>query len=373
MTGTVEGEEDTLKDLPSQKVYEELSGSKDECIGEHGIEEMERKLTSYVENKGDMDRIKGALCHVYKMEDNKDGRKKSDYCSALYYWVSEIVWKIYESDTKSGSSKFDHAMNKYCTEIRDKEGEYGCKPPDPITDPKIREAMKKLFDFTVDKEFICTASGGADTPDGGIYGTYLAGVRSAYSHMQPECIGKGDGEGWCVDFTLWYGHHREEGTLQLKCNGILKPQVEEPATPGHSFSSSVNDISSGSTATMGSAVAGGLVSVALPTIGFFLYKYTDVFSGIKNSLFGGSNRNRGRGRRSTFRHSNQHFEDTLTENDSSTLGGGGGGESSTLGGSSTDISTIYNDDDGGRRRPSSPPSRKPYHTRQSRNIRYGRI
>ncbi|SBO26131.1 KIR protein [Plasmodium knowlesi strain H] len=74
---------------------------------------------------------------------------------------------------------------------------------------------------------------------------------------------------------------------------------------------------------------------------FFFFQYTNLFDGIKNSLFGGSNNsNNRRGRRSIGRR--QHIDDTFTENDSSTLGDDG---STTLGGggSSTDVSTIYNE------------------------------
>ncbi|CAA9986409.1 KIR protein [Plasmodium knowlesi strain H] len=165
----------------------------------------------------------------------------------------------------------------------------------------------------------------------------------------------------------------EADTLKSKGQGTMEGQSQEVHGPTEV---SIPTSPATNSTLPATAVSSAVGLIGLPTVAFALYKYTDVFDGIKKSLFGGSNNTRGRSmeRRSIGRR--QHFDDTFTENDSSTLGddgsttldgGGGGGDSSTLGGSSTDISTIYNEPP---RRPIGRGERAGTNNRRPGNIRY---
>ncbi|CAA9987953.1 KIR protein [Plasmodium knowlesi strain H] len=407
MTETKEGEGDPLDKLPSRQIYKNLKEGRGKhmgtgCDSESSVQDVLEKLEAYVVDCDTLGNIKQALCYVRQMNnDNGKKKEKGNYCYALYYWVAEEIWKVHKSDTTGGSTKFSKAIGGYQTKIEEKENKYGCKPPVPSTDPEVREAMKKLFDFTVDKDFICKARMGSGASVPGTYDAHVEEVKKAYSTVRDICTQKAEENNWCEDFREWYTDYNSKVTLELNCEVDSAAAVQLDAEkdmrehgkveyhgPGPSESELASASSSTSSShqpfsfnkffsddknivTLSSVMAAGAI---FPLIGSLLYKYTDIFDRIKNSLFGGSNRNRRRGRSTIGR---QHFDDTFTDNDSSTLGddgsttlGGGGGDvSSTLDGSSTDVSTIYND---GRSRPSTGRGRTRTGTNNRRpgNIRY---
>ncbi|CAA9986641.1 KIR protein [Plasmodium knowlesi strain H] len=399
------GERDLGK-LPSQVLYKKFENKEglDKCNGgtvQNLKPQLDQELGGYEIGQVDVNTIIAPWCYVTKKMTDEVDQLYRERFNFFYLWVG---YELLERSTKSVS--FGPLMRQIYQKLKTMGDGQEC---DQLCDglylnkeeggeKNTFEHIKTLAEYFADYATLNSYLGnnGNKKCDATYYG-HLKQIEEACKTIKEGCR-KENGAHKSEEYCKWFNEHQhksycDNGALsKLKCTKV-KPPNPNPNQAGSSGSLSDgvgeqhSGVSGGSdgggshrkegeetdNSVLG-AVGGGLVSVALPTIGFFLYKYTDVFDGIKKSLFGGSNntggRNRGRGRRSTVRHTDHFngFDSSTMGDDSSTLGGGGGG-SSTLGGSSTDISTIYNDDEPPRR-PSSPPSRKPYHTRQNRNIRY---
>ncbi|CAA9988182.1 KIR protein [Plasmodium knowlesi strain H] len=384
-------EEEKLSALPSRaQFYKSFEGGESSCGGEDEndwtwIKQMRHPLG---EDKAPdinefTERIIKGLCYVQRMKSSST-TNNNKYCNFFYFWVGGMLWRKFKWRNKS----FRDNMEKIKVAVEQNTSEHGCTFNFPTRGMKYFMLNKILFDYFEDKNYMKTALG---EQHGGMncanpYYKYLQRAYNAYWTMRGLCPdvveGGGSNNGWCTEFNNLYNVCKNGGKADThaECKvalteplGTLCTDRSNPASMEEENALSTPTGTSSSTTSIPGTVAGGtLATVGLPTIGFFLYKYTSLFDGIKNSLFGGSNntggRNRGRGRRSTIRH--QHFDDNFTGNDSSTLGddsstlGGGGGESSTLGGSSTDVSTIYNE----------PPSRPTGSTRtRTNNRRQGNI
>ncbi|CAA9991295.1 KIR protein [Plasmodium knowlesi strain H] len=387
-----------LSTLPSRKDYYKLfDEGMSKCNGEDWSwpNQIKAVLEDDDKIKDHAVQISKALCHVYgeKGKDNQTRKLTEEYCDFFYFWVGKMFWSSTNKQT------FKEIMEKIKVAVGRSETEHGCSFRFPIKGRNYFFHSKILFDYYENKDDMKTrlqqigedVASKCDDP----YYKYFLQAHEAYNYMNQKCPSadkKSTNNEWCAKFKEIYGDctngGEDDGKSHCKVARTPLPSSEQcnshskPDTLDTTSSSTANDTNS---VTPGVVAGSTLATVGLPAIGFFLYKYTSLFDGIKKSLFGGSNNTggRSRGRRSTI--GRQHFDDTSTDNDSSTMGDGsstlgddgsttlgGGGESSTLSGSSTDISTIYEDGDGGRRR-SSPPSRKPYNTQENRNIRYQNI
>ncbi|CAA9990924.1 KIR protein [Plasmodium knowlesi strain H] len=330
----------------------------DENIGEHAEE------------------IAKALCHAYekKGKDTPSNKLPEEYCDFYYFWVGDIFWN------NSRKRTFKGIMDQIKDAVGNSTSDHGCSFRFKTKGLNSFLSSKLLFDYYKDKDDMKSHLNFDSEEEIGCndaYYEYFVAARKAYEIMHKKCP-KEDTKGtneWCKKFHEMYKDCSNGGGVDGKsqcwvARESTKSCTEDskPDTLDTTSSSTANDTNS---VTPGAVAGGTIATIGIPTIGFFLYKYTDVFDGIKKSLFGELNNrssNRNRGRRSTI--GRQHFEDTFTGNDSSTLGGDGsttlGGESSTLGGSSTDISTIYDD---GRRRPTGR-TRTGINNRRPGNIRY---
>ncbi|CAA9986998.1 KIR protein [Plasmodium knowlesi strain H] len=376
-----EAKDDPLKNLPSRvHFYSKFNSSTGECAEGYNRNVKEKILHMESGAETYADSIREAECYVSRVGRSTASSSHSYYkdrCNFLYFWIGNML-----SSKLTNGVLFPTIMQLIYTELDNWYGMHECKILSTNADSNLFQEMKRIFDYYHDYGTIVGITNDGKPHCKTEYEDYVDALRTAYTNVETYC--KVDTKNASDDYCKWFQEkfNNTIGTIpkptDLKCKP--NPNANQAGSSGPGAVSEHGD-SGGGSGGVGGMVGGTLATVGLPTIGFFLYKYTNIFDGIKKSLFGGSNNTggRNRGRRSIGRR--QHFDDTFTENDSSTLGddgsttlgGGGGGESSTLGGSSTDVSTIYDDDGGRRRRPSSSPSRKPYNTHQSRNIRYGRI
>ncbi|CAA9987183.1 KIR protein [Plasmodium knowlesi strain H] len=370
---------DHLGKLPSKMIYKELRDGedKDKCdkeLMESTETQLKSALNGYACDEICREKIISAWCLVTRgMGDRCDLQEKERY-DFFYLWlVEQLFAEKGQIDSFCGLVK---EIKKALTEM------YAGQDCDILCTDKMDKNFfsnaKEVYDYYKDHAGIMQQVGSGGRLCNQEYKNHLKSIVSACEAVNTYCK---NGQYNSTPYCSWF-NGESDGKNYCDQTELAKLTCTTPSgSSGHSSSVSGSS-SGGGSGGVGGMVGGGLASVALPAVGLLLYKYTDVFDGIKKSLFGGlNNGNNRRGRRSTFRHNEQHFDgfDSSTlGDDSSTLGGdgsttlgGGGGESSTLGGSSTDISTIY--DDGERRRRPSPASTKPYNTRQSRNIRYGRI
>eukprot|EP00366_Plasmodium_knowlesi_P002675 XP_002260172.1 KIR protein [Plasmodium knowlesi strain H] len=377
--------EDKLGELPSRMLYQKFRGGglKGNCSSASIVSvksQVEQVLREGGFDENDAEKIVHGWCLIHKGIGVGDAYYDGRY-HFFYSWVGNLL-----SEHKKVGGSFSTVMRLIHGVLQGMFTGDECKLMcDEIYLPEKKELLNNMgivYDYITDSSTLRAQVEGDEKTCDETYRSHLDAIINACGAISTHCEVKSNASG---PYCGWFnGQSRksycEKQTLEkLKCKQVKWIESPVSSGPGSTGTSKPGSVSASVTVSedgnAGSiapgAVGGGLVSVALPTIGFLLYKYTDVFDGIKKSLFGGSNntggRSRGRGRRSTIGH--QHFDDTFTENDFSTLGGGGGG-SSTLGGSSTDVSTIYNDDDGGRRRPSPPRGRAGTNNRRSGNIRY---
>ncbi|CAA9987822.1 KIR protein [Plasmodium knowlesi strain H] len=352
--------------LPSAQIYEELNKAKD-THSDVAIRDAERSSLS--SPLGGEDKVLSVLAAWKYVAQKKKGEGNNQefgkYCNFFYYWLGDKI-----PSSVDAIFTFANTMGTVYGVLMKSGIENGC----PIINTsynitrEIFTKRKKVFDYYEDYQTIFDQLPGGQNWCGTDYKEYMETLSEVYQDAIANC-GNDSSDPCCAKYNSEnIGSNKYKELLGKDCTAAASVAGRELS--GLQGTSTI--VSTDSTTSIPGAVGGGLVSVALPTIGFFLYKYTNIFDGIKKSLFGGSNRNRGR--RSTGRH--QHFDglDSSTMgDDSSTLGddgsttlGGGGGESSTLGGSSTDISTIYNEPP---RRPTGR-TRTGTNNRRPGNIRY---
>ncbi|CAA9988495.1 KIR protein [Plasmodium knowlesi strain H] len=384
-----------LGELPSRLLYEKFEKEGQRTCNHGSIEnirgQLETALSQY-NMKEYADRILYAWCYVNQGTEDSDAWRTGRF-SLFYSFVGDLLF-----NHAGSSDKFSLPMNQIYDALKKMHDDQPCgdmckdvslsKEDDTFSHVK---ALNEYFsDYKTLKNHLGISGNGATIKKNceKAYYDHLSNIKKACNSIRQKCSQPGNSsDGYCMWFNANKKHYCEdEELLKLTCKKVMwtKPNPN-PNQAGSSGSFSDVDLQhnglSGGEGKGGSdggsivgSVSGGIATIALPTIGFLLYKYTSLFDGIKKSLFGGlsntGGRSRGRGRRSTI--GRQHFDDTFTENDYSTLGDdgsttlGGGGGSSTLGGSSTDISTIYNES------PRRPTGRTRTRTNNGRpgNIRY---
>ncbi|CAA9991191.1 KIR protein [Plasmodium knowlesi strain H] len=381
-------QEDILdKWLPSKIAYHKLEkGKKGKCEGRdssytQGIRNSENTNTDM---EGYAEEFAEHWCYV--PNERKEHQSDDSPCYYLYYYLGDMI----RNNSDLNNSSFRSIMSTVREELQKLDVQPPCKIVPSNIGKTYFDSEKKVYDYHLDHNTIQGKFQSVDSSCSPELNEYLSSAATAYGIMNEYCPKNDESTEYCTKFRDEYSKHNLGVELISKCTSAqeLKEALSGKAVNADSKFDLIKekvtvDAEAGVDSTADSVttgvISGGIATIGIPTIGFFLYKYTDVFDGIKKSLFGGSNNTggRSRGRRSTVRH-NQHFDDTFTGNDSSTLGdgsttlGGGGGGSSTLGGSSTDVSTIYNDDDGGRRRRPSTGRRERAGTNNRRpgNIRY---
>ncbi|CAA9987101.1 KIR protein [Plasmodium knowlesi strain H] len=376
-------EESKLSQLPSRTTYYTKFDQGRSICEEGGdwtwVNQLKVALAEDSDIGENAEKIAKGLCYVQKMGDPPSENNK--YCDFYYFWVGSILRSKFKDN-----SFFKKIMNKIKEDVEAKGGtDHKCYFKFPMKRKSYFYNSKLLLDYYKDKDDM--KSHLEKNGDGVVakcsdpYYKYFLHAHKAYNYMKSKC-GNGDKQSinneWCAKFKEIYGDCSNGGEDDGKSHcevavDSLKSCIEDskPETMDTTSSSTANNTGS---VTTGVVAGSTLATVGLPAIGFFLYKYTDVFDGIKKSIFGGLNntggRNRNRGRSSTIRHTDHHFDgfdsSTIGDDGSTTLGGGGGG-SSTLGGSSTDVSTIYNEPP---RRPIGRGERAGTNNRRPGNIRY---
>ncbi|CAA9989293.1 KIR protein [Plasmodium knowlesi strain H] len=361
--------------LPSRGKYSSLEGDNDNC-GFNSKNLMDNALDSYSSLSEYIGKIAKAQCCAAALGGNSSS--ENEYCDYLYFFTGDLVL------TGLDDTKFKKAMEDIYQKMETHLDKFKCTnkyPTITIQNDELFQKMKKVHDYYRDYERIEYYIKKHNYMCDDTVSSYLEEIKKAYDAISGKCPnhdGSSD-EPYCNDFNNWFRDTKYGTLLQKKCLKDEEAALQEQAVRGHSSTHSgqgseilggrvsggegkggsdgggshrgdddqdvvlIGDaVDTGASGVTPGAVAGGTIAtIGLPAIGFFLYKYTNLFDGIKNSLFGGSNNsNNRRGRRSIGRR--QHIDDTFTENDSSTLGDDG---STTLGGggSSTDVSTIYNE------------------------------
>ncbi|CAA9986113.1 KIR protein [Plasmodium knowlesi strain H] len=369
--------EGCVNKLPSRQMYKKLEGDgQGKCDEEwDDAKKVRMQLKSYNIPENACSKIMSTLCYIERLRRSSSDNGIPEEYKFFYYHVGDILLRA------DKDSMFEQYMDKVSSIIAVYASELSKHFWTPDSTVKVDFPTRKtVFDYYKDKNTIQDQLNGGKQQCNAKYHAHLEAIEKAYETEHGKCSGNRSSD-WCTKFKTYFPDYETDGkdSLDLKCeqvdNGsslsssdcaldikntkenegatITYRTEETPAPELDSTSSSTSSShqpfsfnnffsNENNMVTLSSAMAG---TVAIPLIGSLLYKYTDIFDGIKNSLFGGSNNTggRSRGRRSTFQHNDQHFDGL----DSSTMGD----DSSTLGGSSTDISTIYNDDDGGRRRP----------------------
>ncbi|CAA9990270.1 KIR protein [Plasmodium knowlesi strain H] len=400
--------------LPSRIMYKKFNekGGEGKCE-KTKIQSAQTALESVLNeqgcDKGCAEKVLFAWCYINGQVNDSSDLKYEERHHLFYSWLGQELL----SRSTGGGSSFGTVANNVHTKLEQMFTGQACGDmckdvylKEKEDDDDIFKYIKLLAEYFTDSKKLKEqlGNGSAEKKCEEAYDDHLKQIKKACTAIQEKCSNGSGNEQYCK----WFKEYNEKNwesdaknycdteTLEkLTCKPVKWNQAGSSGAGSpvtcNSASSELGDQAKsasalggdpGSGVEPGGVVGGVLGAVGLPAVALALYKYTDVFDGIKKSLFGGSNntrgRNRGRERRSTIgrNHNFDGFDSSTMGDDSSTLGGdgsttlgGGGGESSTLGGSSTDVSTIYNDDDGGRRRPTGR-TRTGTNNRRPGNIRY---
>ncbi|ANQ06879.1 KIR protein [Plasmodium coatneyi] len=302
--------------LPSEKVYCELNQANDKCNGAGGTDagevskELKTIVKKYVMSMEYEDRVVQAYCYAPTMKADIVP-KEEDRCKFLYYWIGHTLFF-----TSNKKDQFSTAMKSVYDELGKLKGGGINHPCNILYDGNdninldIFTKMKTIFDYYHDYTTIKKCVDDPQAPDPKCtteYASYLGRVVSAYKDMNAECKGENK-NGWCTDFKSMTDERTYEELLHLKCS--LK------------YTSECTNITA--------AILGTLTSISLPAAALLLYKYTSLFNGISNTLFGGGGGSSNRRKARSIIH--HKLNTSLSEDDRSTL------DDSTY--DSTDVSTM---------------------------------
>ncbi|ANQ11065.1 Uncharacterized protein PCOAH_00052290 [Plasmodium coatneyi] len=352
-------EDACLQNLTSRtNYYDKFDGGSGSCTCTEGSKGQVRSVLKGISevNKCADEIVNGACCLSKQNSYPWPGSKECDF---LYFWVGDILLSkcsVKSLETFLGKV-FDELKN--WTELRCYDYNYNRN----ISEDLFRK-RKKIFDYSLDYGDIQLCSLKTGSPCAGECCQYLEQISSIYEDIKGDCGGNYRTEPYCTHFTTVFSNDSNSpGTLKLKCPGGLRAESdssrmvvgtryspeghEDSAVSSHTSDTTSNGGGTGVPAAV--SAAGGLAAIALPTLTYLLYKvskvtniielyiyYTSLFSGIKNTFFGGSSNLSGNRRK----RSTKHDFDTLTEDDTLTeYGTAPSTVDSTA--DSTDGSTVY--------------------------------
>ncbi|CAA9986903.1 KIR protein [Plasmodium knowlesi strain H] len=312
-------------------------------------------LGRYLETSDCTDKVASAWYYMTDVMDKTHNRYYKDRCEYFYYWLGDLVSS--KLKINGGTTSFSKAMNELYAALQKLPGSKGACPAintSDNVDSALFNSRKKIFDFHRHYENIKEMLGRSGNQCNNTFGTYVDHTKSAYTAVEGDSGGssneywnefwkrhKGDIIGEITNLTCQPASPKKPsagddfdlgdavvdgGNVELPKADIdvSGPKVDidvpdvniegpegklkGPKVKGDVDVSlpKVEEAADGNSGSIVGSVSGGLATVGLPAVGFFLYKYTDVFDGIKKFLFGGlsnntGGRNRGRGRRSTLR------------------------------------------------------------------------
>ncbi|ANQ08217.1 Variable surface protein Vir7-like protein, partial [Plasmodium coatneyi] len=268
-------------------------------------------------------------CCVAGTMDQRDPYYIGRYHFLLYWIVEELLKELQDS-------RFITVMKKICEELQRLNTENEIKIICSDISESILKQRKKIYEYFWDyKEIKQQLESGAQYCDSE-YCNYLSDILSTYSTVNDTCPESGDNSSeYCTQFRKMFIGYDHSTMQNLKSKLVTQTKTTVDAHISSDLSSQ-QDIqpmewrnSSSPTAT---TISSALVpTIGIPAIAFFLYKYTNLFSGIRNTFRGSNNRSRsGRSKRFTERNLDASIttESTFGSTDTSTH-------------YSTDNSTIY--------------------------------
>ncbi|ANQ10065.1 KIR protein [Plasmodium coatneyi] len=431
-----------VDDLPSRKIYNHFKRGNQEC---KDISSWEKSIVSILQGKWKENwgfstcatKIANTWCLLTNVITEKEDQPlpspqpcKEELCNFFYFWLGselegklkstfllkDVIQKIY--NTLEGSNN-EPCAQSFLSSTMSTEFLYH---------------RKKVFDYyhdyrTIWKQIKHNSQSGMSSSCTTAYDTYLngdkkivgdGGAKDAYNQVSANCGSETQNhDDFCRKFwdKLKNGEKKipepsklkeqaqsgagpqsdgeeegEEETNLTNCLTQLLSQPSELAAPPSLPQQVEGSAASPSSRSITPIVSSALSVVGLPALGFLLYKYTNLFSDLRNNLLrSNDNISRIRRKKRATTTTIEHNIDTLTESDSiittdSTLGDSTFESTindSTIADSTTDLSTtedasiIYNElplrRRAGSRKNNSNMKREQQQQRIQRNISYGRM
>ncbi|CAA9991142.1 KIR protein [Plasmodium knowlesi strain H] len=310
-----------LEKLPSQEYfYSKFKSAQDTCDGVTSARAVDDPLKGYDNLQNYWDHFVKAWCCMSKMEEGQQ-QLYEERCNFLYYYIGSLI-----PSTGAGGS-FQEIMKKIYEGLSKIDIEDKCSSAYTNIDRNLFMQRRKVHDFSYDYQIMKSLLAKNGNSCDGTYYKHLQDAVKAYNDV---CVNGGwRRDTYCNKFEEAVGGYEPAKVLQLTSKTETVPRMGEPSgnTILHrdvslkfTYTSNAHEGYHTNASTMEdniiTAVYSSLGMMTLPMIAFFLYKYTSLFDGIKNTFLsrgGRNNSNNRRGRRSTMGR-NQHFDDTFTEN-----------------------------------------------------------
>ncbi|ANQ10751.1 KIR protein [Plasmodium coatneyi] len=251
---------------------------------------------------------KSAIAAWYLASKKKNEGGDEKYCHFFYYWVGQML----------NSSNRDESFSLYVNLIYNQlEGVNvnGVKCPNITTTDNVTWSLfqkrKTVFDYYHDYDTIQQQLLQQDGDGNWCESThvdYLKAISLVYNDVLTSCANDNN-DPCCVKYNREVKSAAGDGNDD-KYELLLKQSCAAAATEKESEQFTTLQGTDSTTATI-PIVSSVLGIMSLPTIVFFLYKYTNLFSGLHGTLSPTSRRKK---REGSFRHE----LNTLTEHDSLT-------------------------------------------------------
>ncbi|ANQ07072.1 KIR protein [Plasmodium coatneyi] len=277
------GEEEELDALKSKlPYYEKLDNGSTGCGNDSSniVTVIENTINSYTAVRKNAEEIVSAWCYTYDMK-NK-GTPHNNYCDFLYYWIGSTVlngqWNVYE-------------LGKLMGEIYQKLTQWkailGCNNMYTNIRKETFNHRKEVFEhfqkYKIMKTQLTKRMGGSSSnmrKCTKAYDTYLKEVIKALGDEYTKCNAadkKNANDPYCIHFLAMCKECNPKDLSNLKCEvpKELEHQTTQTSQTQSQASSAGIDGSTPSTAdpTIPAAVmSGGLATIGIPAIAFFLYK-----------------------------------------------------------------------------------------------------
>ncbi|ANQ10417.1 KIR protein [Plasmodium coatneyi] len=305
--------------------YKELDGGSKGCDKDSNIvQNVKDVLRRNIAVDNNAERIVDAWCYTYGIMNGNSSN--NEYCDALYYWIGHTV-----SNGSWDVRDLRELIKDLYQEFKGWKPIAGCNSWDTNISDDLFNERKQVFDYLQQCNIIkaqlqqskeALSSNKAKCEQS--YYNHLEEVIKKLTAEETKCKQEQGGsvtDPYCKSFLAMCQQCAPQELSKLKCE-VPKTEETEHQTQTQPQTEDITALagSTSSTAdpTIPAAVSGGLATIGIPAIAFFLYKYTSVFDSVRDLFIGGSSgSSRSSGNRT--KRSIEHHFDTLTEDSSTTL------------------------------------------------------
>ncbi|KMZ77181.1 hypothetical protein PVIIG_06544 [Plasmodium vivax India VII] len=211
--------EEHLKELTSSYNYDKFENTQDDCNGVYYYSDIKDGFGIYPKVNDISQKLKEALCFMYKRKKHHHINTDHELCSYFYYWVGhnilEHLWN---------KSNFSKIIQIIYQELNRTDKGTICNPPYKNIDENTFSKYKLLFDYSNDHEHVNLNTVHGNTTCDEHYKEAIQKYIHAYMDVYEHCNGNTPKKYDCGYFNKLFNKDEHEKLKSFNC-GIYKEQI----------------------------------------------------------------------------------------------------------------------------------------------------